>query len=68
METENIIIQNYANSLVDAAAAASNKAAILSDKADENAATIKTLNVLLESVRSQTVLLQQAIDTYKPGV
>lgn len=68
METENIIIQNFAQSLVDAAIAASNKAAILSDSADENAATIKTMNVLLESVRSQTVLLQQAIDAYKPGV
>ena len=65
METENIIIQNFANSLVDAAVATSNKAAILSDNANENAATIKTMNVLLESVRSQTVLLQQAIDAYK---
>ena len=65
METENIIIQNFANSLVDAAVATSNKAAILSDNANENAATIKTINVLLESVRSQTVLLQQAIDAYK---
>lgn len=68
METNNIIIQNFAQSLVDAAIATSNKAVILSDNADENAATIKTMNVLLESVRSQTVLLQQAIDAYKPGV
>lgn len=68
METENIIIQNYANSLVDAANSASGKALFLSGNPDENAATIKTMNVLLESVRSQTVLLQQAIDAYKPGV
>jgi len=68
METENIIIQNYAGSLVDAASVAANKATFLSDDTEQNKATIKTLNVLLESVRAQTVLLQQAIDEYKPGV
>lgn len=65
METENIIIQNYANSLVDAATYAASKTAALGDNPDENTAIIKTLNVLVESVRSQTVLLQQAIDNYK---
>ena len=65
METENIIIQNYANSLVDAVNALAIKTALLNDKPDENVATIKTLNVLIDSVRSQTVLLQQAIDNYK---
>ena len=65
METKNIIIQNYANSLVDAANATAIKTALLNDNPDENAATIKTLNVLIDSVRSQTVLLQQAIDNYK---
>lgn len=68
METNNTIIQNFAQSLVDASIAVSNKAVILSDNVDENLATIKTMNVLIESVRSQTVLLQQAIDAYKPGV
>lgn len=68
METNNVIILNYANSLVEAAASVSSKAGMLNDNPDENAAAIKTLNVLLESVRSQTVLLQQAIDGYKPGV
>lgn len=68
METENIIIQNYAGSLVDASICVANKTAALGSSPDENAATIKTLNVLVESVRSQMVLLQQAIDAYKPGV
>lgn len=68
METENIIVQNFAKSLVDAAIMTSEKANSLTNNADENAAIIKTMNVLIESVRSQTVLLQQAIDTYKPGV
>ena len=68
METNNTIIQNFANSLVDATGAVAVKASILDKNAEENAATIKTINVLIESVRSQTVLLQQAIDAYKPGV
>ena len=65
METKNIIIFNYANSLVDATSGVAGKSAMLGDNPDENVATIKTINVLLESVRSQTVLLQQAIDGYK---
>ena len=65
METNNTIIQNYANSLVDAATYTANKTSALGDNPEENMATIKTLNVLLDSVRSQTVLLQQAIDNYK---
>lgn len=68
METNNIIIQNFANSLTEAADSVTKKALLLSDNAMENMATIKTLNILLESVRSQTVILQQAIDEYKSGV
>lgn len=67
MENNNLIIQNYANSLADAAMYVASKTTSLGDNPDENTATIKTLNVLLESVRSQTVLLQQAIDNYKVG-
>lgn len=68
MEINNTIIQNFANSLVDAANMAAVKAATLNNNSDENMGIIKTLNVLLESVRSQTVLLQQSIDEYKSGV
>ena len=64
METKNEIIRNYAGSLVDATNAVYSVAARLADNKDENDAYIKTLNVLLDSVRSQTVLVQQAIDAY----
>lgn len=65
METKNVVIQNFANSLIDAASVTAIKAAALNDNPEENAGMIKTINVLLESVRAQTVLLQQAIDDYK---
>lgn len=65
MEINNVIIQNFANSIVDAASYAASKAAVLGENANENDGVIKILNVLIESVRAQTVLLQQAIDNYK---
>ena len=64
METKNKIIQNYAGSLMDATNAVLMSTNALADNKDENDAIIKTLNVLIESVRSQTVILQQAIDAY----
>lgn len=64
METKNVIIVNYADALVTATNDVTSCAAKLNDNIDENKAIIATLNVLLESVRSQTVLLQQAIDKY----
>lgn len=67
METKNTIIQNYAGSLMDATNAVSVSAGCLGENIDENNALIKTLNVLLESVRSQTVILQQEIDKYISG-
>ena len=64
METKNIIIKNFTQSIRivsdDLISATEN----LSDNAEENAAIIATLNVILESMRSHTVLLQQAIDNY----
>ena len=64
MEDKNIIIANYSRSLVDAANSISNIAGTLNSNENENKATIKTLNVLIESLRSQTVLLQSEIDAY----
>lgn len=64
MEDKNIIIANYSRSLVDAANSISNIAGTLNSNENENKATIKTLNVLIESLRSQTVLLQGEIDSY----
>lgn len=67
METENKIIQNYAGSLMDATNVVFSTTTQLADNKEENDAIIKTLNVLVESVRSQTVILQQAIDKYISG-
>lgn len=67
METKNTIIRNFSGSLMDAVNAVNVTAYNLNDNAEENAAIIKTLNVLVESVRSQTVILQQAIDNYISG-
>lgn len=64
MEDKNIIIANYSRSLVDAANSISNIAGTLNSNENENKATIKTLNVLIESLRSQTVLIQGEIDSY----
>lgn len=64
METKNTIIQNYALNIIDSSNSISFVSKTLNDNNDENAATIKTLNVLLECLRSQIVLLQGVIDTY----
>lgn len=64
METKNAIIRNYADALVIGTNDIITCAANLNDSLDENKATIATLNVLVEAIRSHTVLLQQAIDKY----
>lgn len=64
METKNLIICNYANTLSVTVHTLIDTSNTLHDNMDENQATLKTLNVLLESIRSQTVNIQTAIDTY----
>lgn len=64
METKNIILMNYARSIMEASTAIANTTATLNSNVDENNAIIKTINVLVESLRSQITLIQQAIDTY----
>lgn len=64
METKNIIIANQAQSLIEATENIMSCVSKLADNADENIATIRTLNVLVESLRSQTVLMQGEIDDY----
>lgn len=64
METKNAIIRNYADALVMTINDVTTCAANLNDNIDENKAMITTLNVLVEAIRSHTVLLQQAIDKY----
>lgn len=64
METKNAIILSYANALQTTANNATMYSSALGANVDENKAIIATLNVVLESIRSQTVLLQQALDNY----
>ena len=65
METKNVIIQQYARSIVDAAITIENTTNNFADSAsDENNAIVKTLNILVESLRSQTVIFQGALDSY----
>ena len=64
METKNIILSNYAAALMGMISSLAATINTLTDNPDENAAIIKTLNVQIESVRSETVLIQGAIDNY----
>ena len=65
METKNIILNNYVVALAGMVGSLENSIKTLTpDNADENAATLRTINVILESVRAQTVNVQNAVDTY----
>ena len=64
METKNIILANYSTALTNIVGNFTINIGTLNDNPDENIATIKTANVLLESIRSQVVLIQQALDEY----
>ena len=66
METKNAIILNYASALANASSNATMYAnSFTADNEQENLAIIATLNVVLEAIRSHTVLLQQALDSYR---
>ena len=60
MDTKNEILANYARSLIESVNSVYNSVLTLGDSDELNAATIKTINILTESVRSQTVIFQQA--------
>ena len=64
METKNAIIRNFSRSITAVAVDIETTAGTLDANEDVNKATIKTLNVLLENMRSSVVLLQQEIDKY----
>lgn len=64
METKNIILSNYATALMNMVSNFAITINTLGDNMDENAAIVKTINVQLESVRSEIVLIQGAIDSY----
>lgn len=65
METKNAIIRSYATAILTTADDAVNYATGLGEDIEQNKAIIATLNVVLEAIRSHTVLLQQALDSYK---
>lgn len=67
METKNSIIQNYASSLMNMITMLGNNSQMLTDNIEyqeENKAIIATLNINIQSVKSQLTLLQNALDTY----
>lgn len=64
METKNIIIKNYIETLLSQVLTMQATANSLNENNDENIATMKTFNVLIESVRSQTINIQNVVDTY----
>lgn len=64
METKNLIINNHSNTLVNMVNTLTITVNTLSDNLEENQGTMKTLNVILDSLRSQIVIIQQDIDNY----
>lgn len=64
MNSKNTIIRNYASSLMAASSEVFNATTILGDNADENNATVKTLYILVDSLKAQTILLQSVLDEY----
>ena len=64
MEEKNTILNNYAASLIGMVTGFANTVTNLNDNVSENTATIKTLNILLDSVRSQVVIIQAELDSY----
>lgn len=65
MESKNAIIQNLTVSLANMVRLLMDTANKLNESLDENIATIKTININLESLRSQIVIIQQAVDSYE---
>lgn len=65
METKNAIIQNLTVSLADMVRLLMDTTSKLNENLDENIAIIKTININLESLRSQIVIIQQTVDSYE---
>ena len=65
METKNIILGNYALALSSMVESLNEVIRTMTnDNSDENTATLRTLNVILESIKAQTLNVQNAIDLY----
>lgn len=62
---KNSILASYSASLLGMVSAFNSMvASLVPDDEEFNKALIKTLNIQLEAVRSQTVIIQSALDTY----
>ena len=65
METKTIILGNYVTALSSMVTSLDEVIRTMTnDNSDENTATLRTVNVILESVRAQTINIQNAVDTY----
>lgn len=65
METKTIILGNYVTALSSMVTSLNEVIRTMTnDNPDENTAALRTVNVILESVRAQTINIQNAVDTY----
>lgn len=64
METKNRIISEYILAIMSMTGNLSQFAGSLGDNYDENSAIIRTLSNQLDCLKSQIVILQQALDSY----
>lgn len=64
MEEKNIIINNYVSSLMNMVQSLNNVTVNFGDDESQNRAGIKTADIIMDSIRAQTVILQTALDEY----
>ena len=64
MENTNNILIGYSNALYNMIENMSRTISTLADNAEINQAIIKTINIQIESIRSQTTVIQSVIDGY----
>lgn len=62
---KNAILASYSSSLIDMVGSFNaTVTSLLPDDEEFNKALVRTLNIQLEAVRSQTVIIQSALDSY----
>ena len=64
MEIANIILKTYSDALTAMVGNFCGSVSTLNDNITENLAIIKTLNIQIESIRSQIAIIQGVIDKY----
>ena len=65
METKNVIISNHATALNDLATQFAVTATRLTDNAEENKAVIQTLYIIIDALKAQATITQQALENYE---